>query len=652
MMGTSLNISGDWSVNVYKGDGSLRYSIGPRPNFITQTGLSMIMDYAIADCFRYLSLGYSATKNSIVAGSATTGLYHPTGEEAYYVGGRTQQYDASHETSAYTDANFKESLNTVTLSRSWRVPAGDAVFKGDCAFKEFMLSPGRPYATGISSTAAEWTSYTFSITYVAPNTNITVTPNPSWTPSNKWVGYYAVFFDASYIFQRSAKILASTTNILTVEGTIPGGTYTYVQVYPLYRLCYCGEYDWDLATSEFVTGPDYAATADEYRSLGRQICGQTGAFVRVTGDIPVSAGDYLTLSYDLKIIVDSGINGFQIAPTSRTATKDNKQDSIGVNYPYPNCVQYEGDWIPYAYGETYISGLSTAIHHGLKLINPGSYSIPSPWWSPMPQMSNQFSMDSDYGEGFVSSWGCPLEPYLSSPYLSAYISNDWLQFAVSPTGGIGIGGAYQSRSGLMGWRNTPYDDNTTTFNPRYFNIRMPNTFLWLGNENRTPNPRNYTDESQYPETATGYYAYNPMFATITADVSVIKENYAILYGATSRLRSVQRNLEFAGNVISTHDGSTSAGFDMTSIPLRFLVMSFVSPGYEQYHIPYFDVGFGPSGGYFTPLKDSPSTKWLRTGTNAANNAQLWHYLQDNAKLTYWFKLYWTSPCYSDVDGCP
>lgn len=660
MMGTCLNLEGTWKADVYKGDGTLRHSIGPRSNFITQTGLSMIMEYAIADCFRYLSLGLSDTANSIVAGSATTGLAQPDGTEGYYVGGRTVQNDTDHLNSQYADASFKESLNTVTLSRGWRVPAGDAVFASTRTFKEFMLSPGRPATTGVSATPADdnyGSFYEFSLSYSAPNTIVTITSSPGWTPTNTWVGYYAGFYDGSYIFDRAAKIISSTANTITVEGTIPGGVYSFVGIYPKFELCHCEEYDTHLADPwTYVYGPDFTATADEYRSLGRSICRQTGAFTRVIGDIPVTAGDYLVLNYSLKVTIDSGINGFFLAPNARLATKDTKQDSLGVNYPYPNCVQYQGDWIPSAYGQSYVSGLTTAIHHGLKLINPGAYSIPSPWWSDMPQMSTKFSMNSDYGEGFVYNWGCPLEPYLSSPYLSAYISNDWLQFAASPVGG-GTG-TYGSRSGLMGWRNTPYTDCVDGFNPRYFNIRMPNNFLSLGSDNRAPNPRNYTDEapSEFdptgPDTQTGYYGYNPMFATITADVSVIKDNFVTEYGATSRLRSVQRNLEFAGNIVATHDGSTAVGFDMTTIPLRFLVLSFVSPGYESYHLPYFDVGFGPSGGYFAPLKDSPSTKWLRTGSNSAGNAQLWHYLQDNAKLTYWFKLYWTAPCSAEVLGCP
>lgn len=649
-----LQLEGTWTVDVYKGDGTLRERIGPQSNFITQTGLSMIMDYAIADCFRYLSLGSGTTKNSIVFGSATTGLQLP-GREAYYIGGRREESDPSHTTSCYSAASFKESLNTVTLSRGWRVPSGEEVFQTNLTFREFMLSPGRPFVTGIEVTATDnndWSYYTYTRSTNGSNTNITVTPNNRWTPTNKYVNDYAVFLDGDYNFQQAAKILASTNNVLTVEGYVPG-THAYVNIHPLYKLCHCSEYATDILDPEnWVHGQDYTATADEYQVLGRPICAQTGAFVRVTGTIPVTMGDYLILNYDLKVTIDSGIQGFQIAPTSRAATKDNKQDTIGVNYPYPDCVEYQGNWIPIYYGETYyVSGLSAPIHHGLKLINPGAFSVPSPWYSDMPQMSTKFSAASDYGEGFVSSWGCPFEPYLSSPYLSAYISNDWLQFAVSPVGG-GTG-SYGSRSGLMGWRNTPYTDCESEFNPAYFNIRMPNSFYDLGSQNLTPNPRNYTDSSSSPGSATGYLGYNIQFATTTTNVSVVKENYAALYGATSRMRSIQRNLEFLGNVIATHDGSTPAGFDMTTVPIRALVLSYVVPGYQEYHFPYFDVGFAGVrlASYFTPLPNYPNLRWLLTGEDSNAVPPLWNYLQDNAKLTYWFKLYWTAPCSADVDGC-
>ena len=185
-----LQVQGEYTVDVYRRDGNLSYSMGPFKNFITSTGLSYPHNFAFADCFRYISFGsgtaVNSIKNTINGGWGTITLDKPmTGFS--FIGGRGTQYDSAHATSQYSSASFKETISGLSLSRGWRVPIGDTnYFDTGYTFKEVMLSPGRPYVTGIEA-AIEASDY---FTLVSPL--ITLNPasivyevSPGWI-TNQW----------------------------------------------------------------------------------------------------------------------------------------------------------------------------------------------------------------------------------------------------------------------------------------------------------------------------------------------------------------------------------------------------------------------------------------------------------------------------------
>lgn len=140
----NISLQGQFKFDVYKSDGSLRYTSDYIKNFITSTGLNYPSVYAFADCFRFISLGTGSGANSIMTGVnggwGTTGLQFPISKYSY-VGGKTCEGQSLYETEA---CGFLEQSNTVRLTRAWRLPTGTDVFEQNYTIREFMVSPGRP----------------------------------------------------------------------------------------------------------------------------------------------------------------------------------------------------------------------------------------------------------------------------------------------------------------------------------------------------------------------------------------------------------------------------------------------------------------------------------------------------------------------------
>ena len=633
----NLLLQGEYTVDVYKGDGTLRYSLGPSKNFITSTGLSMPIDFAFADCFRYLSLGSGTAVNSITSNSAlgTNSLQIPLPQFSY-IGGRQVQYDTAHAQSYYISASFQEINNTVKLSRGWRVPVGTDTFATPFTFKEFMLSPGQPASTGIS-----W------INNINPNpnfgppidnfiSNYLVYLAGTWT-ANQWVGYAVLIYDVSNNLIAQKTIVSNTTTQLNVDSNWDMGlSPDHFSIYPYFSLCHCAETDYDIRGYNQITGPDFSATADEYRIRGTPICQQTGAFVRVVTNMAVNQGDYMVLNYTLNVSFDSGVNPFYLFNNFSRST-----DGYDVN-----------NWASYS------SGCSALLHHGLKLINPGSVNISAPGGN-MTQPSPLFVADYDYGESFIGPWGCPLEPYCSTSSLSAYLSSDNLQFVVNPVDGGASVGLANTNSGLMLFRSHPYTDAAGGFPTNLFNIRQP--YGTNGSVNNTPNPIDYTTDSA--GSTTGDFGHFINFGQANnSDISVNATASII------RTRSISRNFEFWGPVQSTNPPYFSGPGINDGTQIRNMVLSFVDTNYLGCHIPYMDIGFATSGmhyfprlGYYSQSIDgvittsylpAPANYVFDTGDMGEGHTPKNYYLESTAKLTLWFKIIWGSPCDTSVQGCP
>lgn len=638
-MHSHLSLEGEYKVSVYERDGALRYSLGPFKNFITSTGLSYPTKYAFADCFRYLSLGTSDTKNTIVKtvnkGWGTTALTLPHKTYAY-IGGRTEQYDTDHATTQYSSASYKEMTSGVSLSRSWRIPAGAAnYFTEDITFKEVMLSPGRPYVTGISSTSiASDIGYPVQPEYL---TALTITDaDESWTVNQfSTTPHYVQLVDDIDMTIQQRLIASNTSTVITI---IPPPfslnsehTYSYF-VYPIYKLCHCSE------TNGEAQGADYAAIASFYNSFTNifsqvsPICEATGAFVRVVKDMPVTKDNYMVFDYTLYVNAETGRVNFVIVVENDRGVKQND------------------NWHAHD-----VTGCHNLIHHGVKLINPGVIAGMTPF-GPMTQIS-EFYENYDYGESFIGPWGSPLEPSTPREYLNAYLTSDNLQFyANAKDGGAYVAGVpgFASQSGLMLWRSTPIADTSANFDVRHYNIRKPANVDSALSVPQWPLPTNYTEETYTPED----FGHTPFYLENWTSPAVTPVAFS---DPSVRSRSITRSFEFAT--------LSPAASSFIGQPIRGIVLNYIdASSYSVYNLPYLDCLFTDSGaartwdgGKWIIAKDSlQSPQIIPTGYPAktsygTGSYSYWYYLEggdtDDTKLTLSFAETWSSPCDASVDGC-
>ena len=629
MLNAHLSLQGEYSVDIYKKDGTLKQSLGPFKNFITSTGLSYISKYAIADCFRYVSVGLGSTTNTLLGnnGWGTSNLQQIVPQYSY-IGGRSSQSDPGHVTSQYTTASFTETTSGISWTRGWRIPAGAGnFFDADYTFKEVMLSPGRPAVTGISFNPSDQGNPTsFNSTTATNLTDSNQVGN--WT-NNQWNGYYLKLYDTFTAISQYRLITNTVGSTATIYWATPLdssdsiGNYIY-NILPLYSLCDCLQTDQDL-TNATVNGLDYSASAIAYRN--QNICSATGAFIRVVKDMVVAHSDFMIFNYTLYANIDTGRRDFKITVNNLRGTNTTT------------------NWNASA-----VSGCHQLIHHGLKYISNGSINVPSPWGQ-MDQVT-YFDADSDFGESFIGPWGSPLEPSTVNTQLTAYITTDNLQFYANAI----EGGAYtasvpgfDSTSGLMFWRSTPYADAASAgfFDTRLFNIRRTadgsnyyHTPFW-------PLNTNYTTETTTPDVD---MQHTVLAFDQTFQASVNITPYA---SPATRYRQATRSFQFAGN--------TAGANAFLGLPVRGIVLNYLSPSQTTTTIPYLDALFTDSGAPANP--STTAIHWPRTipTGNVPNTSYdtgsygYWNYIDNVGSnpglLTVSFVETWSSPCNPDVIGC-
>lgn len=650
-LNSHLTIEGEYTVDVYRKDGTLSYSLGPHKNFITSTGLSFPSKYAFADCFRYLSLGDGTSKNTIKTsvnnGWGTINLDAPL-EPYTYIGGRGATYDFDHSTSQYSSASFHEYDSGVSITRGWRVPIGTDLFPTDHTIHEVMLSPGRPNVTGISiNSVLNGAGFDFT---TMNGTSLTDTSQTMTAGAYK--GYYIILTDDNSIVYYPRLITNNSVTVFQWSAAQSffvdhARTYSYT-INPTFSLCSSDQTDTDINVAAF-NGLEYSPIASYYDSLDAliqsDICEATGAFVRIVKDILLSKDNYMIFNYTLFINVNTGRYDFtfDMASSSRNTRGANRDNNWWV---HPT------------------SGRHNLIHHGVKVINHGDPTTFAPWGAMNQIPSYDTSTASDFGESLVPSWGSPLEPSTPEENLNAYVTTDNLQFIANAN----VGGAFDSsvvpgftQSGLMLWQKTP--QSTTIANGQFlsqqYNIRLPNCYPCdadtPGAGSRVwPLPSDYTTETTTPETD---FNYTPLYFFPRTVTAVAFDPFA---DPSVRNRSVKRNFQFVAD--------NAAADSFVYNPLRGIVLSYIpsSPGGDINNIPYLDCLFVGTGHdkhtVIIPVKDSPSLHKYSTGNYAGpevyntdpNPRWYWYYLDGGltpGKLTFSFQETWSSPCNPDVDGC-
>jgi hypothetical protein len=143
MTNIDFQLEGRFRFDVFKQDGSLSYSTEYYPNFITSTGLNYIKTFALADCFRYISVGTGTGVNSLI-GNGTTGLSIPI-SGYQYIGGNPNASDNCSRGNQYIEGacGYRVEKTGFSLFRGWRIPAESGVyFDRDYILNEFMVTPG------------------------------------------------------------------------------------------------------------------------------------------------------------------------------------------------------------------------------------------------------------------------------------------------------------------------------------------------------------------------------------------------------------------------------------------------------------------------------------------------------------------------------
>lgn len=142
MINVNLNLQGKFKFDVYNKNDTLDYSTDYILNFITPTGLNYIKDYAIADCFRYVSVGTGTGLNTVL-GDGTTGLDFPLLDYSY-IGGNPNPCGVNGRINHYVRGacGYRVDKTGLSLFRGWRVPESGKYFDNDYNLSEFMVSPG------------------------------------------------------------------------------------------------------------------------------------------------------------------------------------------------------------------------------------------------------------------------------------------------------------------------------------------------------------------------------------------------------------------------------------------------------------------------------------------------------------------------------
>lgn len=263
---THLKLHGEFKVDVLDISGNLLRSSDYIKNFITNSGTLYPYYFAFADCFRYLSLGTGTGRNSTGLSMApTTGL--TSGWNGY------TYLDSGY----YTTGGFLgggcgnvASNNTITLIRQWALPdITGGSFTSTHAFKELMVSPGRPYVSGYTDSSHSTPTGLCSCNDLGWSiSNFGGSPDLTGKDCSQAAAYYA--------------LLPALQEHINNQFGASGG------LRPRLKLCDAPQ-----------------------------------AFARITGDFRVNSGEILSITYQLNLTLDTGIKTGQFFSTTYNAPDKN-----------------------------------------------------------------------------------------------------------------------------------------------------------------------------------------------------------------------------------------------------------------------------------------------------------------------------------------
>ena len=577
-----LNLGGQFKVDVYNKSGELLRTSNYIDNFITNSGTLYPYYFAFADCFRYLSLGTGTGVNSTGSGvyPATTGLMSGVSGFQYLDSGF---YTTGGFLAAGCGNYANPASNTISLIRQWGLPdiTGD-IFNSTYNFKEIMVSPGRPYVSGYTDL-----SYT-TLTGLCICSEIA----------------YSLAEDGSHVTGKDCSQIASY--------------YSLLQGLP-----------------EQINN-QYGSSAGTRTRL--KLCDASAAFARITGNFSVNSGDVMTVTYQLNITFNTGI-----------------QTGIYTGIPHPP----DANWSTLGF-------VSNITNPGIKLIidstmaqNNQTISAPNNNWrlQQYDYVYGSFTTSNLYGESFIPSLGIPLEPsciYDIGGSFSAYVSDDNTQFLVSTTGGECPTGLYKpwntagktlpQNSGILPF-NILVSGNSTS------GAYYQNSNYWYQNPY---NIRSSTSSVEYPNTGDVSTSSTP---TPKVYSGVQSRSY---FSSGYRGGSITTSYQFPQFYINLGIGAIQyvRSYILGYIdPVTITTTYSVGPNADYINVvPFFDCLLsGLSGsGYFIPTiqtggsNNSPTTKIINSSSLEYN-----YLTGQGGSLFPIFNsiLTWTAACPSGVIGC-
>lgn len=393
--------------------------------------------------------------------------------------------------------------------------------------------------------------------------------------------------------------------------------------------------------SDIVAG--YGEESPDFAIAYPFLCNFDKAFSRIIKDVTVQTDEYLIINYALTVNLanSTGIRKFDV-----TVTRNSPVNDPDVGDPF--------NWVR-------VSGFSSLIHPGIKLINNGDVTS-------VAKVNQLNSYEFRAGESFVPPLGMAMEPSCPVINRTAYISNDDYQFKVNDiSGGKMILDTYKPHNPLG--RNFP--SGTIAFHKNYIS-ETSNSSSSLGTlSNGLPwyyRPRTSTvdsllDGTNYPS-QTDYSS--PVISTDLQDSIVNPDTLDM----TFKSQHYEPNLPVsitntAYSAISERSREQTADFQFVNFETTFETGTPVRAFIYAYQ--YDDGDESPQDWYATLdaviEPRNGNNEWLLDKTNVKYRASLallkdslstssGHYWMDTSNiLQMQVKLNWSAPCPAEVVGC-
>lgn len=392
-----------------------------------------------------------------------------------------------------------------------------------------------------------------------------------------------------------------------------------------YETCGCEEFSYKNSgdTSEVVYGKE----ASDFYNTYPYICKSDKSFSRIIKNVSVNPDEYLVVNYSLGISFNTGVRVFK-------TNVSHSLSALGDVFNWPDGAS--------------VSGIYSLIHPGIKLIDNGDLNSVS--FVPQIQSASLIS-EFRVGESFNPPLGCPMEPSLLKDFRTAYLSNDNLQFLVNDR----AGGAYDSSQYYpTNPTGRPLPSGVQTYNKNWINDTSFSSVdlggFSLGKQFFHTRSESWIDDtSVYPDQSLITDSVAAPFETIVGNTFYPISSEAVVVSDlidsspfTGRSRGKYITFQFKDPNLSNPTGGEV-------LPVRSIVYAYKTT--DPYYFSSMDMILQPSGGPRVPTNNGTSyTEPLPIIGGWGNSGHF--YLDINNILQVNLKLSWSSPCSSEVIGCP